>query len=63
MGHLIPFLLADRRRDHPQARPLLRTLAGHTDAVTAVALTADGRRVVSGSWDNTLKRGIWRRVD
>jgi WD40 repeat protein len=35
----------------------LGTLRGHTDSVTAVALTPDGRRVVSGSWDLTLR--VW----
>ncbi len=34
-----------------------RTLTGHTDIVFAVAMTPDGRRVVSGSNDNTLK--VW----
>ena len=37
--------------------PLLRTLAGHTETVWAVAVTPDGRRAVSGSRDNTLK--VW----
>jgi WD40 repeat protein len=32
----------------------VRTLQGHSDDVTAVALTSDGRRVVSGSRDKTL---------
>ena len=36
---------------------LVRTLVGHTDHVTAVALTPDGRLAVSASWDNTLK--VW----
>ena len=36
---------------------LLRTLAGHGDAVFSVALTGDGRRAVSGSEDHTLK--VW----
>ena len=35
-----------------------RTLEGHTDWVPAVAVTPDGRRVVSGSWDKTLYRLI-----
>ena len=35
----------------------LRTLRGHEDSVNAVALTADGRRAVSASWDQTLK--VW----
>jgi WD40 repeat protein len=35
----------------------LATLRGHTGPVLAVAVTADGRRAVSGSHDNTLK--LW----
>jgi WD40 repeat protein len=36
---------------------LIRTLEGHTDQVTAVVVTSDGRRAISGSHDNTLK--LW----
>jgi WD40 repeat protein len=36
---------------------LLRTLEGHNDWVRAVAITPDGRLVVSGSGDETLR--IW----
>ena len=32
-------------------------LSGHTDWVRSVALSADGSKVVSGSWDDTVK--IW----
>lgn len=35
----------------------LRTLAGHTEGVTAVAVLPDGRRAVSGSRDCTLR--VW----
>ena len=35
----------------------LRTLKGHTDVVGAVAVTLDGQRAVSASWDETLK--VW----
>jgi WD40 repeat protein len=35
----------------------LHTLVGHTDAVSAVAVTPDGRRAVSASADRTLK--VW----
>ena len=35
----------------------LRTLIGHSDAVTGAAMTADGRRAVSASADQTLK--VW----
>jgi WD40 repeat protein len=35
----------------------VRTLAGHSDYVRSVAISADGKRVVSGSDDKTVK--IW----
>ena len=35
----------------------MRTLAGHSDWVLSVAVSADGKRVVSGSKDKTVK--IW----
>jgi WD domain, G-beta repeat len=41
----------------PPGMGLLRTLEGHSDRVNGVAVTADGRRAVSASWDNTLK--VW----
>ena len=41
----------------PPGGPLIRTLAGHTDEVSAVSVTPDGRRAVSGSHDKTLK--VW----
>jgi WD40 repeat protein len=37
--------------------PLIRTLKGHTDWVAAVAITPDGQRVVSASYDRTLR--VW----
>jgi WD40 repeat protein len=36
---------------------LVRTLTGHEDWVTAVAVTPDGRRVLSGGYDGTLR--VW----
>ena len=36
---------------------LLRTFEGHSDAVTSVAFSPDGARLLSGSSDNTLK--LW----
>jgi WD40 repeat protein len=36
---------------------MIRTLEGHANWVAAVALLPDGRRALSGSWDNTLK--LW----
>jgi WD40 repeat protein len=35
----------------------LRTLEGHADSVNSVAVTGDGKRAVSASYDNTLK--VW----
>ena len=35
----------------------MRTLAGHSGFVSSVAISADGKRVVSGSSDKTVK--IW----
>ncbi|HGE70245.1 TPA: hypothetical protein ENX78_05375, partial [Candidatus Poribacteria bacterium] len=35
----------------------IRTLKGHTNWVTSVALSNDGKRAVFASWDGTLK--IW----
>ena len=35
----------------------LQTLTGHTDLVWGVAVLHDGKRVISASWDNTLK--VW----
>jgi WD40 repeat protein len=37
--------------------PCARTLGGHTNYVEAVAVTADGRRAVSGGWDTTVR--VW----
>ena len=34
-----------------------RTLEGHTDWVSSVCVSADGSRLFSGSWDNTIK--VW----
>ncbi len=34
-----------------------RTFKGHTNWVTAVAFSADGKRLVSGSWDQSVK--VW----
>jgi WD40 repeat protein len=42
---------------HPPGTALIRTLAGHTDYVTKVALSGDGRLAVSASRDHTLK--VW----
>ena len=41
----------------PPGGLLLRTLTGHTQGVTAVAVAPDGRHAISASWDETLK--VW----
>jgi WD40 repeat protein len=40
---------------------LVRTLKGHTDEVTSVSFSPDGRLLASGSWDKTIK--LWRVED
>jgi WD40 repeat protein len=41
----------------PPGGPLIRTLTGHSESVTAVAITPDGLQAVSASEDETLK--VW----
>src|ERR1700716_2600415 len=36
---------------------LERTLTGHTGMLNSVAVTPDGTRIVSGSWDRTIR--VW----
>ena len=46
------------RKDAYSPKPAcLRTLEGHTAWVGSVSVTPDGRRAVSGSWDQTLR--VW----
>ena len=44
----------------PPGSPLIRTLSGHSNGVNAIALTPDGKTVISGSFDKTIK--IWDLV-
>ena len=41
----------------PPGSPLIRTLKDHSESVTAIAVTPDGKTVISGSSDRTIK--IW----
>jgi WD40 repeat protein len=50
-----PWLRSFRTALCPPGTALIRTLAGHSRAVTAVAVSGDGRRAVSASDDRTLK--------
>jgi WD40 repeat protein len=54
---ICPWLRPLRPNLTPPGRPLIRTLEGHTEEVRAVAVTADGRRAVSASRDQTLR--VW----
>ena len=44
-----------QRKAHPN--PLIRKFVGHTDLISSVAFSPDGRTALSGSFDNTLK--LW----
>jgi WD40 repeat protein len=44
----------------PPGGALVRTLSGHSDSVYAVAVTPDGKYVISGSDDSTLKVWNWQ---
>ncbi len=52
-----PWLQSIHPALHPPGTSLVRTLQGHSESVLGVALTADGRRAVSASFDQTLK--VW----
>ena len=56
-GTRTPWLRPLQPALHPPGTSLIRTLAGHSDAVSGVALSGDGRLAVSASADKTLK--VW----
>ena len=52
-----PWLRPLRPALYPPGTALIRTLTGHSNWVTGVAVSGDGRRAVSASYDRTLK--VW----
>ena len=52
---VLPLLLRSRFDPRLELPPWLHSLEGHTGAVNAVALSPDGRTIVSGSWDHTIR--------
>lgn len=56
-GPVRPWLLRINRPEYSERPACLKILHGHVGEVHAVAVTADGRRVVSGSSDKTLR--VW----
>ena len=43
------------------AQTPIATLSGHKSQIDSVAISPDGAKVVTGSWDNTAK--IWNMAD
>ena len=53
----LPWLRPFHAALNPAGTALLRILLGHADRIQGVAVSGDGRRAVSASWDHTLK--VW----
>ncbi|KAH9203227.1 hypothetical protein DL95DRAFT_350087 [Leptodontidium sp. 2 PMI_412] len=53
----IPIWIGGKPKVHADWSAALQTLEGHSDSVTSVAFSPNGKQVVSGSWDNTVR--IW----
>ena len=52
----MPLMIWDAKKGE-----LLRTLKGHKDGITAMALSGDGETIVSGSRDKTIR--VWRLAE
>ncbi|OUL20117.1 hypothetical protein BV378_30415 [Nostoc sp. RF31YmG] len=55
-----PYLLPQTASLTPPSGSLVRTLVGHSGWVVAVAFTPDGKYMISGSEDSTLKVWNWQ---
>ncbi|KAG4437715.1 hypothetical protein IFR05_006798 [Cadophora sp. M221] len=52
----IPSWIQRKPRVETYWNAMLQTLEGHTSRVTSVAFSPDGKQIVSGSWDKTVRR-------
>ncbi|KAH8587315.1 hypothetical protein B0O99DRAFT_678190 [Bisporella sp. PMI_857] len=52
----IPSWIQRKPRVETYWNAMLQTLEGHTDRVTSVAFSPDGKQIVSGSYDTTVRR-------
>ena len=50
-------ILVSTAHDEPAITGLISTLSGHKDAVYSIAFAGDGRQVVTGSFDKTVR--LW----
>jgi len=52
----IPSWIQRKPRVETYWNAMLQTLEGHTEPVNSVAFSPDGKQIVSGSWDRTVRR-------